>query len=198
VKKTSAAMLAIPVAASMLLTACGGEAKPTASASTTTSATPTTTAAPTTSASPTATVSTKVDPNIPAAARAHTPAGAEAFTKYFFAQLNRSWAEADPSLLPPLSEPGCKTCGAFASSAASYRAKKQHYKGEVFTITFVGVTGEGPKGQEVLVVGKQRPGAVVDENGTVIEASVLQTGRFVASLHWTGKGWNVVELQVQK
>ena len=41
------------------------------------------------------------DPNIPPPARAHTPAGAEAFTRYFFAQLNRSWSTADPSLLPP-------------------------------------------------------------------------------------------------
>lgn len=191
VKKTWAALFA----ASILLVGCGGGAKPDASSSTSPRATPTTTTpAPTTSAAaPTATA----DPNIPAAARAHTPAGAEAFTKYFFAQLNRSWATADPSLLPPLSEPACKTCGAFTSSAASFRSKNQHYQGEIFNVISVGALGEGLKGQEVLVVGKQEPGAILDQAGTVIERSVAQAGKFVISLRWTGSGWTAVELQVK-
>jgi len=198
VKKTSAALLAVPLAASMLLAGCGGDSNPDASRSSTASSSPTTTAAPTTSTSPTATVAPTIDPNIPAAARAHTPAGAEAFVRYFFAQLNRSWSTADPSLLPPLSEPGCKTCGAFTASAAKYRSQEQHYKGEFFSVTSIAALGEGLKGQEVLVVGQQEPGAIVDQSGTVIESSVRQAGKFVVSLHWTGKGWNTVELQVQK
>jgi hypothetical protein len=121
-----------------------------------------------------------------------------AFVRYFFAQLNRSWSTADPSLLPPLSEPGCKTCGAFASSAAQFRSKNQHYRGEVFSVSSIGVRGQGPKGQEVLVIGKQASGAIVDRAGTVVQTSVAQAGDFVVSLHWTGMGWNAVELQVQK
>ena len=134
VKKTSTALLAVPLAASMLLAACGVDSKPGASSSSTATSL-TTTAAPTTTASPTATATRTTDRNIPAAARAHTPAGAEAFTRYFFAQLNSSWSTADPWLLPPLSEPGCKTCGAFTASAAQYHARKQHYKGEFFSVT---------------------------------------------------------------
>lgn len=199
VRRTSAALLAVPLAASMLLAGCGGDSKPNASRSSPASSSPTTTAAPsTTSGSPTSTASPTTDPNIPAAARAHTPAGAEAFTKYFFAQLNRSWSTADPSLLPPLSEPGCKTCGAFTSSAASFRSKTQHYKGEVFSVTSIGALGKGLKGEEVLVVGEQEPGAIVDQAGTVITASVRQAGKFLISLAWTGRGWKAVELQVQK
>ena len=199
-RKTSAALLAVPLAASMLLAGCGGDTKPNASPSSTAGSSPTTTTpAPTaTPASPTSTAGPKTDPNIPATARAHTPAGAEAFVRYFFAQLNRSWSSADPSLLPPLSEPGCKTCGAFTSSAASFRSKNQHYKGEVFSVTHIGALGEGLKGQEVLVVGKQEPGAIVDQAGGVIKSSVRQAGKFLISLHWTGKGWNAVELQVQR
>jgi len=189
VKRTSAALLAV----SILLAACGGDAKPEPSSSSTTASSPTiTTPAPTASASPTA------DPNIPAAARAHTPAGAEAFVRYFYAQLNRSWMTADPALLPPLSEPGCKTCAAFTATAASFRSKSQHYKGEIFSITSIGALGSGPKGQEVLVIGRQEPGAVVDQSGTVIERSAAQAGKFIISLRWTGTGWTAAELQVKR
>lgn len=187
-KKTSAALLA----ASMLLAGCGGDNKPDASSSSTPASSPTTS----TSTPPTSSATT--DPNIPAAARANTPAGAEAFTKYFFAQLNRSWSTADPSLLAPLSAPGCKTCGAFTSSAASFRSKNLRYKGEIFSVTSVGALGKGLKGQEVLVVGTQKPGAVVDQNGRVIQKSVAQAGAFVVSLRWTGSDWTVVELQAKR
>ena len=190
VKKTSAALMAVPLAASLLLAACGGDAKPGASSSSTSTSSPTTTAPPT--------VSPTTDPNIPVAARAHTPAGAEAFTKYFFAQLNRSWSTADPSLLPPLSESGCKTCSAFTASAASYQTKKQHYKGELFTVSSIAALGKGLKGEEVLVAGKQQAGAIVDQAGKVIETSVAQAGKFVISLRWAGSGWKAVELQVER
>lgn len=196
VKRTSAALLAVPLAASMLLAGCGGDAKPDPSSSSTPTSSSTTTA-PTTTAVPTTTASPTTDPNIPVAARAHTPAGAEAFAKYFFTQLNRSWSTADPSLLPPLSESGCKTCSAFTASAASYQAKKQHYKGELFTVSSIAALGKGLKGEEVLVAGKQEAGAIVDQAGKVIETSVAQAGKFVISLRWAGSGWKAVELQVK-
>src|SRR5665647_1286546 len=68
VRRTSAALLAVPVAASMLLTGCGGDTKPDASRSSTASSLPTTTPAPTTSARTTSTTSPTPNPNIPAAA----------------------------------------------------------------------------------------------------------------------------------
>ncbi|MEP7016643.1 MAG: hypothetical protein ABI899_01330, partial [Actinomycetota bacterium] len=67
-KKAPVAILA----ASILLSACGGGAKPDPSSST--SSPTTSTSAPTVSVSPT-TAGPTIDPNIPAAARAHTPAG---------------------------------------------------------------------------------------------------------------------------
>ena len=114
-KKTSAALLA----ASILLAGCGGDAKPDPSSSSTTGSAPTTTtAAPTTSASPT-TASPTTDPNIPAAARAHTPAGAEAFVRYFYrAAEHRLDPPARRDLVPALpSLPSCKTCTAFEKTA---------------------------------------------------------------------------------
>lgn len=197
--RASVPLLAVSLAASMVLAGCGAEDKPDVSPSSTSISSPTTIAAPTTpTPSPTSDAKPSTDPGIPAAARAHTPNGAAAFVKYFYSKLNASWATADPSLLAPLSDPDCKTCNAFISSAASFRSKNQHYKGEVFSVTSIAGLGKGLEGEEVLVVGEQEPGALVDQSGAVIEASVRQAGKFVVSLSWTGKRWHVMELQVQK
>ena len=192
--RTWAARAAVPLAAAILLSGCGGDAKPGATPSSTPAASPTT-SSPATSSPVTSSPAT--DPNIPAAARAHTPAGAEAFVRYFYSQLNRSWSTADPTLLPLLSESDCKTCAAFTSSAASFRSKNQHYNGELFSVSSISSIGMGPKGQEVLVIGKQQPGEIVDQAGKVVETAVAQAGKFVISLRWTGSGWKVVELQVK-
>ena len=88
VKRASAALMALPLAASVLLAGCGGDSQPQASPSSNIGSSPTTTAPPTTTASPTSPASRAPDPNIPASARAHTPAGAEAFVRYFYKQVN--------------------------------------------------------------------------------------------------------------
>ena len=193
-KKTSIALLSVPLVVSILLTACAGATQPDTSPSTITVSSPTST----TSTSATPTPSQIVDPDIPIPARSETTAGAEAYARYFFAQLNRSWSTADPSLLKPLSESGCKTCNAFTGSAASFRSKNQHYKGEVFSVSSVSALGKGLKGQEVLVVGKQKPGSVVDRGGNIVKTSVTQAGKFVVSLRWAGGRWSTLELQVQR
>ena len=195
VKKTSVALLAIPLAATMLLTACGGDIKPTASASSTPSSSPTTTAAPTPSASPTATANTKVDPNIPTAARAHTPAGAEAFTEYFFSQLNIAWSKPSVGLISSLSATTCKTCAAFEGSALGLATKQQHYQGDVFAVTTAASVGQS----EILVVGQQPPGAVIDSNGAVVRRKTrAQESKFIVTVQWSSGGWRINEIKVMK
>jgi hypothetical protein len=195
VKKTTVALLSIPLAASMLLTACGGDTKPTASASTTANASPTTTSAPTPSASPTATVNTKVDPNIPAAARAHTPAGAEAFTRYFYSQLNTAWSTPKAGLISSLSATTCKTCAAFEGSAIDLATKQQHYQGDVFAVATAASVGQS----EILVVGQQPPGAVIDSSGTVVRRKTqAQRSKFIVTVQWSSGGWRINEIKVLK
>src|SRR5665647_2488666 len=187
VKKTSAALMAVPVAASLLLAACGGDAKPGASASSTSTSSPTTTAPPT--------VSPTTDPNIPLAARAHTPAGAAAFTKYFFAQLNVAFGQPKTGLVSALSDPTCKTCLALEGTAADLTSKRQHYRGDAFALERVGSIGES----EVLVVGTQPPGAVVDINGSVVKSRTeAQPIKFSVTVSWFSQGWRIREIRVMK
>ena len=173
------------LAASILLAACGGNNKPGGSSSSTTASSPTTG-----SASP-----TTADPNIPAAARARTPAGAEAFVRYFYSQLNVAWSTPKAGLISALSASGCKTCSALERTAADLVAKRQHYRGDVFAIKTVGSIGES----EVLVVGEQPPGAVIDFNGSVVKSRTeAQPVKFVVTLAWSSEGWPIQEIRVMK
>ena len=181
--------MAVPLAASMLLAACGGDAKPGAPSSSTSTSTPTTTASATTTASPT------TDPNIPVAARAHTPAGAEAFVRYFFVQLNVAFGQPKTGLVSALSDPTCKTCLAFEGTAADLASKRQHYRGDAFALESVGSIGES----EVLVVGTQPPGAVVDINGSVVKSRTeAQPIKFSVAVAWFSQGWRIREIRVMK
>ncbi len=180
-------VVAALVLGSLVLAGCGGDATPDASSSLTSTASPTTTAPPT--ASPT------TDPNIPAAARAHTPAGAEAFVRYFYSQLNIAWGKPQAGLISGLSAMTCKTCAALEGSAVELASKRQHYAGEVFAVETVGATGES----EVLVTGEQPEGAVIDINGSVVRSKAkAEKAKFIVTLAWSPGGWRVLEMKVLK
>jgi Family of unknown function (DUF6318) len=190
VKKTPVAILA----ASILLSSCGGGAKPDPSSST--SSPTTSTSAPTASASPT-TASPTIDPNIPAAARAHTPAGAAAFVKYFHEQLNVSWRTPKAGLLPPLSLPGCKTCTALDDNAADLVAKHQRVSGDPVRIDAVDVSDTASNGdQRVIITGVQLRTSVVDSNAQKVRDIPAAKIRSVAMTRWTASGWRVSEIKV--
>ena len=140
VKKTPVAILA----ASILLSACGGGAKPDPSSS---SSSPTTsTSAPTVSVSPT-TAGPTIDPNIPAAARAHTPAGAEAFVRYFYSQLNIAWSKPRAGILSPLCQASAVACAANEQTATRLAKEGHHYNGNPITVVFIGALDSAAKNQ---------------------------------------------------
>jgi len=181
VKRTSAALVAVPLAASMLLAGCSGDAKPDASSST---------SSPTTSAPTTASPTT--DPNIPVAARANTLAGAEAFVRYFYSQLNIAWTKPSSGLISALSSPNCKSCSALEATSADLGKKGQHYDGPPVTLVSVGSIGEASPGHpQVLVRFTQERRNVIDRSGHVVLTDQKKQGKFVAALGWSSGGWSV-------
>ena len=161
-KKTSVALLA----ASMVLAACGGGAKPDASSTSTSPST--STSAPTVSVS--STTAPTIDPNIPAAARAHTPAGAEAFVRYFYAQLNLAWSKPQAGLISGLSSPTCKTCSNFEEEAAKSVAKNERVVGQSIVLDTVGTSdASNPAKMTVLAIGYQPKTIVVDSSGKTVQ-----------------------------
>jgi Family of unknown function (DUF6318) len=192
-KKLATPLLALLLVTSALLAGCGGDPTPDAPPPTTASSPQATTAAPTptspASASPT------TDPNIPAAARAHTPAGAEAFVRYFYSQLNLAWSKPQAGLISSLSNTTCKTCSSLEGSAQTLVLKHQRYRGEVFTVQAVASTGES----KVLVTGEQPRGAVVDIKGSPVKSrTTAQQAKFIVDLRWSSGGWRIQEMKVMK
>lgn len=199
VKKTSAALLAVPLAASMLLAGCGGDSNPDASRSSTASSSPTTTSAPTTSVSPTATVTPTIDPNIPAAARAQTPAGAEAFTKYFFERLNVAWTGPRAGILSPLCQASSKACAAYEKTAARLTKEGHRYDGNPLTMKFIGVLdATNPNKYDVLVNLVQERRREIDAAGKTIVTDKRKTFRVNVELAFTDRAWSVAKMQIMQ
>ncbi|NMM33237.1 MAG: hypothetical protein HHJ13_04415 [Phycicoccus sp.] len=187
-KKTSAALMAVPLAASLLLAACGGDAKPDASSSSTSTSSPTTTAPPT--ASPT------TDPNIPVAARAHTPAGAEAFVRYFYSQLNVAWSKPQAGLISVLSAPTCKTCVNFEAEASKSVAKKERVVGQSIVLDSVDTSdATNPAKMTVLAIGYQPKTIVIDASGKTVETLPRERVRTLVTVQWRADGWLLGEIQ---
>lgn len=200
VRRTSAALLAVPLAASMLLAGCGGDSKPNASRSSTASSSPTTTAAPsTTSGSPTSTASPTTDPNIPAAARAHTPAGAEAFVRYFIERWNVAWTVPRAGILSPLCQASSNACTALEKSAARLTNAGHRYDGNPVTIKYIGVLdATNPATYEVLANLVQEHRNEIDRAGKIYVADKRKDFRVQFVLMNTGQGWLVSSLKLMK
>jgi len=194
--KRGSILLAIPLAASMLLTGCGGDSKPDASPSSTAASSPRTTAAPTTSTSPTPTAKATPDPNIPAAARAHTPAGAEAFVKYFYSQLNMAWSKPKAGLVSSLSAKTCKTCANFERESAKSVLKNQRVIGQSIILTTVDTSDSTASDKmTVLAIGYQPKSLVVDATGKTVQTLQRERVRSQVTLQWGSAGWRVGEIQ---
>lgn len=182
-------LVAVPLAASMLLAGCSADAKPGASSSSTSTSSPTTTVVPTSTASPT------TDPNIPVAARAHTPAGAEAFVRYFFAQVNLAWTAPNTGALPRLCTASSKSCASFEATAVQLKAAGNHYDGlPVTTLSITALDAPGGR-QSVLYKGRQEKRNVVDTAGRVISTDVQKVVSFEAALDWTPDAWRVFTIK---
>lgn len=197
-KRTSAALLAVPLVASLLLAGCGGADKPGASSPSTANSAPRTTAAPsTTASSPTATASPKTDPNIPAAARAHTIAGAEAFVRYFFERLNIAWTRPRAGILSPLCQTTAIACTQFERDANRLAQERHHYNGNPVTITFIGVLDATDANKfEVLANVVQERRSEVDAAGKIYVTDKRKNLRFHLVLLYTGRNWSVSSLKL--
>jgi len=58
---------------------------------------------------------------VPTEAQAETPQGAAQFARFFYAEVQRAFAEKDPAIVERLSGPDCSACDRFASSITSLR-----------------------------------------------------------------------------
>ena len=190
VSKSSVAILA----ASILLSACGGGDKPDPSSST--SSPTTSTSTPTAPVSPT-TAGPTIDPSIPAAARAHTPAGAEAFVRYFIQRVNLAWTAPRAGILSPLCQASAIACSANEHTATRLTKEGHHYNGNPITVVFIGLldsTGKNQLGIIANVIQERR--SEVDAAGKIYVTDQHKNLRLHFELLYTGQAWSVASTKL--
>ncbi len=177
--------------AAVAVVACTPAGSPVTSPTTTgatTSATAATGSTDVTSASPTTMAPYPTD--VPAAARAHDVAGAEAFVSYWLQQLSYSWTTPASPVVSRLCLPTSKSCAAYEQTAAELVRDGQHYSGPPATaLSVVALTTEGV--MRVLVRYRQEPRSVLDREGKVVEKVGQADGRLEFALERGADGWLV-------
>lgn len=140
--------------------------------------------------SPTASASPSSTPVVvPAAARARTPQGADAFLRFYFSQLDEAFAASKPQLIRRLSDPACGTCENFARSL---EADDEFIRGHSFSDIEVAVPPLTEPGTLAVVTGMVPARQVVDRSGNLIK-QLPEGGRFVfeVNVQWHSGHWIV-------
>ena len=125
-------------------------------------------ASPSASPTPSPTAS---GPEVPAAAREKTDAGAEAFVKYFFDQFNVAWTKPEAGLISSLSTKDCKFCSTTETQAKWLVDNKQRYDKLPVTLLDMEAIAGAPDGQ-IYLTGTLRQNAT-----NIVEGPVLSRGR---------------------
>ena len=138
--------------------------------------------------------------DVPAEARVNSPAGAMAFARYFFAQVNKAYTTPQAGLIAPLSTARCKTCATYEGNSLKYVQLHQRHTLEPVQVTEVSIAPDTPDDvtRTVDVVFVQRPSQIVDSVGAVVETLKSRQAIFAVDLVWDGSLWRVSGIQVRQ
>lgn len=105
---------------------------------------------------------------VPADARANTAQGADAFVRFFFAQLNVAFSTSDPTIIREMSNDECQTCANYAKALDASRADKEFLVGDSFVVIDVAAAPLQARGTIVEVLGRTPARQIVDAAGRVV------------------------------
>lgn len=135
--------------------------------------------------------------SLPAAARARTAAGAEAFSRHYFDALNTAWTTTDADILRALSAASCKTCTLYIKTADDLRQKGLHYAGPSgFVGAAIPLPGATPSIQYIEIAYRQNSATIIDATGRVTEKVPVLGSFIVATTQWSSSGWRMAKIQV--
>ena len=132
---------------------------------------------------------------IPAAARAHTKAGAEAFVRFFMDQVNAAWTTPQAGILPELSDKGCLACKGFEKTAADLTAKGQRYERTPASFASIRAIEGAPAGRQLVhVTGTQHRVDIVNRAGAVVSSDPEERIAVNAMTIWRGDKWLLYDM----
>jgi hypothetical protein len=141
----------------------------------------------------------KTDPNIPAAARAHTNAGAEAFVRYFIQRWNTAWTAPRAGILPPLCQSASKACAGYEEEALRLTKEGHRYDGDPLTVKFIGTLDRtGPRQVGILANVVQERRSEIDKAGKIYVTDKRKNLRLHFQVSYLGQNWSVLSIKLVK
>lgn len=133
--------------------------------------------------------------DIPVAARAMTPAGAAAFVRFYYDQLNRAYKELDGSTVESLSDPTCKTCANYVGDIAAAKRDGTRFQGGGFIVKVAEAAGDQRDPVVVDVVYDSPPLQIVDQGGKVITSKPARLSqRIQFQVGRSAGGWKALRV----
>lgn len=138
--------------------------------------------------------------DVPAQARVDSPAGAMAFARYFFAQVNKAYTTPQAGLIAPISAETCKTCETYEGNSKKYVALGQRHTLEPIQVVEVSIAPDSPPtiALTVDVVIRQRPSQVIESTGVVVEKLKDRQAVFAVDMVRNSDQWFVAAVQVRQ
>jgi hypothetical protein len=131
---------------------------------------------------------------IPEAAKANTPQGAEEFTKYFGQVLDEAFATLDSHTLKAVALPECKSCSGAISAIDGYRQRGERFVGQYAGFS-AAVFASNTDGVTRVLAHSQTDGAkVIDGQGSLVRTIPAQSGNLSVQLRFDTQ-WRVAEAQ---
>lgn len=188
--------------AALLAAGCGGDgtaAAPTAAGpSGPSSKTPTSSPSATTgvSTSPTSAPRATASVSVPAAARANTPEGAEAFARFYYQEAGRAYVTTETSGIEALSLAECTGCGAMIRAVRQMQQAGEHFEEPSLQIKLVRTPIQVDGLTRVEVAGTEKAVRVLDSSGKVVRSTSRGVFTFRTDLAWRAGTWRVQRLTV--
>ena len=217
-KRARSTGLALAGTVVLLVTGCtGGDVAPNTSTVSAAGTTPSTSAAPS-SASPTPTARPypadvpltghnvkpgEKPPLYPAAARARTQAGANAFAEFYMRTLDWAYATTNPSYMKHYSGPSCGLCSGLAAGISKTAVQRHWYLGGRFTVHAATPTTIAPVTAPAdfcsMVTVDETAVSVVDASGRVYSGDGAHNGdRLKVCSVATAEAWEITYMAFQK
>lgn len=132
---------------------------------------------------------------IPAAAKVKSEAGAIAFARFYFDQVNRAWTAPDPGLIVPLGEPGCSTCAEFEKTARQLKSARNRYAADPVTCGSLLAVGGAPKDHQLLHASvAQHKVNVINQSGAVVTTDQAKDLELIVELIWKADEWRIWDI----
>jgi len=135
-------------------------------------------------------------PEIPAAAREQTEAGAEAFVRFFFDQLNTALTEPRAGLIKSLSDPKCEFCKGTEDTAVYLVRENERYATNPVDVIDVEAFVGAPEGQQYLALSMvQKRADIVDAKGVVVATDSRKDADSNVGVVWSSGRWLMLAVE---